>query len=235
MKALILAGGLGTRLRTVVNDRPKPMADVLGKPFLWYQLEYLRRFGMTDIVLSVGYLAEQVISYFGSGERFGLRIEYVVETAPLGTGGAIRNAGSLLSPSFVVLNGDTYYTFDLAECARAHRRSSAAISLLAFARQDGSDVGCLAVDDEGRVRGFEEKPESTGPCLASCGVYFMEAAVLNQFPLKTPLSLEKEVLPALIRSGVDIRAIQVNDDFFDIGTPERYQRFCEYVARGRAR
>lgn len=235
MKALILAGGFGTRLREVVADRPKPMVDILGKPFLSYQLDYLRRFGITEVVLSVGYLAEHVVDYFGSGEKFGLHIEYAIEETPLGTGGAIRSAGPLLSPTFLVLNGDTYYTFDIAECLKIHRKSGAMVSLLAYERDQAADVGCMTVDADGRVRGFMEKPQRTGKCLASCGVYIMEASVLEHFSRNSPLSLEKETLPALIEKGIDIRSIRVTDDFFDIGTPERYRRFCEYVAQGRER
>lgn len=122
MRAVILAGGLGTRLRAIVSDRPKPMAQVAGKPFLEYQLDHLRTYGIIDVVLCVGHMAEQIRGYFADGRSRGMRIDYAIERELLGTAGAVRNSANFIDGKFLLLNGDSYLDLDLASFTAAHEK-----------------------------------------------------------------------------------------------------------------
>lgn len=229
MKVMLLAGGLGTRLRKIISDKPKPMVDVLGRPFLEYQLRYLKHLGFTDLILSVGYMAKYIMDYFGNGRCLGLNLTYLVEESPLGTGGAIRQAKNLIDDTVMVLNGDTYYSLDFRSCLDTHKRLGGLISIIACLKEDATDYGRIVVDENGRITAFDEKPSAKGTFPVSAGAYFIEPEALDLFVGKPPLSLERDIFPFLIDRGLDLRAIMVAQEFFDIGTPERYQNFCRYV------
>ncbi|MBN1956500.1 MAG: nucleotidyltransferase family protein [Anaerolineae bacterium] len=233
MKALILAGGLGTRLRPLVSDRPKPMAEVAGKPFLEYQVAQLRRQGFAQIVLCIGYLAEQVRDYFGDGRRWGVRIDYAVETERLGTAGAIRNAHRWIDDTFVVLNGDSYLETDFKTMVEYHRRQRATAAQLvgtiaAVAVDDVAAYGALELDGEGFVTRFREKG-GTGTGWINGGVYVLEREILDRIPEGEMVSIEKETLPQLLAAGGRLAAWPAAGFFVDIGTPAGYHRFQAYA------
>jgi NDP-sugar pyrophosphorylase family protein len=236
--ALILAGGAGTRLRPVVSDRPKPMASVGGRPFLELQIESLRRAGVARFVLCVGYMRRHIEEHFADGGRFGVAIEYSVEDEPLGTGGALRLAAGRVAGPFLALNGDSYLDADLADLARAHAQSRAAdprcLGTLALAAvSDPRAFGCVRTDPSGRILRFEEKPGSEGPAHVNAGVYLLERALLDRIPEGRPVSLERETFPALLADGFHLYGREADGFFVDIGTPDGYRRFGEYVQQRR--
>lgn len=233
MKALILAGGLGTRLQEVVPDRPKPMAPAAGKPFLEYLLASLRDQGFDDLVLCVGHRGDQVKEYFGSGQCWGVRIAYAIEATPLGTAGALRNAREHVTGTVLVLNGDSYLDLDLLAMVAKHQERRAAdgrtVGTLAAVRVgDTSDGGALELDDAGRIRCFQEKGEA-GPGRINGGIYVLEPAVWDAIPEGRPVLLERETFPHLLAQGYRLYAYQVDGFFVDIGTPQGYQRFQQFI------
>lgn len=233
MQALILAGGLGTRLAAVLQDRPKPMAEVQGKPFLAYQIEQLREQGFTEPVLCVGHLASQILEYFGAGWRWGVRIRYAVETDLLGTAGAIRNACHFIDGTFLVLNGDSYLEMDfrdLVACHEHHRSIDRQMlgTIAAVRMEDGDAYGRLELDEQGRVLRFHEKASSEGGWVNG-GVYVLEPDVLRCIPAGRAVSLERDTFPKVLNRGWHLFSYPVEGFFVDIGTPRGYQRFQHYV------
>ena len=233
MKALILAGGLGTRLRSLVSDRPKPMAEIDGKPFLGYQIEQLRAQGFHDLVLCVGHRAEQVEAYFGGGHCWDVKIAYSVETELLGTAGAIKTAEDLIEGKFLVLNGDSYLDVDLRSLVASHRvhrthDPHALATIAALAVEDAGAYGTLELDSDGHIRRFREK-DATGPGCINAGVYVLEPGLLDLIPTGRRVSIEKETFPLVLDRGYHLFGHPVEGFFVDIGTPEGYRRFQSYV------
>lgn len=221
MEAIVLAGGFGTRLRSVVSDVPKPMAPVAGRPFLAYVLDRLKEQGYIHVVLATGYLHEKVEEYFGN-EYCGLAIDYARELTPLGTGGAIVNALQYCTEDCVtVLNGDTL--FDIDHNKLCHRTDEWQTPLTAVLRwvPDAGRYGSVEVDGDGFITAFREKDPATGNGLINGGIYRLQRALFNGYSVGTQFSFEKEVLQAL---GKPFRAYADDGYFIDIGIPEDYQR-----------
>jgi NDP-sugar pyrophosphorylase family protein len=236
VKAIILAGGLGTRLRAVADDRPKVMVDIGGRPFLEYQLDHLRAQGFTDLVLCLGYGAQLVQEYFGAGERHGVRIAYVVERKPLGTAGALRNAAPLLDATFLVLNGDTYLEADFAGLVEFQRRRrledpNTLGSLAAVVTSDAVASGALDLDQWGYIRSFKEKAERGGGWI-NAGVYALETAVLDLIPEGESVSIEMQTFPKILARGKRLLGYRVEGRMIDIGTPAGYVDFGNYIRSG---
>lgn len=233
MKALVLAGGLGSRLQSLIPDRPKPMAEVEGRPFLEYQIEQLRAQGFEDLVLCVGHLAHRIQDYFGDGHLWGVRIAYAVETELLGTAGAIRNAQSFIEDTFLVLNGDSYLEADFRALVEFHRRQQAddaqtVGTIATVAVDDASAYGTLELDAQGRILHFREKAEA-GPGWINGGVYVLEPDILDFIPADRAVSIEKETFPLALEKGWHLYGYSVEGFFVDIGTSEGYRRFQRYV------
>lgn len=235
MQAVVLAGGLGTRLRPVLGDVPKPMAPLSGRPFLEYQLLYLKHAGITEVVLCVGYRAEVIEEYFGDGTRYGLKIVYSTEAAPLGTGGAIKLAAPLLRDSFFVLNGDSYAELDYRELERFQREHHALATLGLTRSDDARAYGSVVATQDGRVTAFREKAEQGGGAAAyiSAGVYRFERAVLDFIPAKKAVSLETQTFPTMLTQGARLFGMAFEGYFIDIGTPAMYAQFEQDVTAGR--
>jgi len=227
--ALILAGGLGTRLRTVVSDRSKTVATVAGRPFIAYLLDQLIAVGVRHVVLCTGYLGASVRRRFG--ERYGpARIEYSHEPAPLGTAGALRLALPLCrSDVALIMNGDTYCEADLREMWRAHRLSGADGTILLSETLDTRRYGRVEVDDEGYVAAFEEKIPHARRGWVNAGVYLLSTKLLMAIRPFTESSLERDMLPAWAARG--LRAHRTRGRFLDIGTPESYERAEQFFRK----
>ena len=224
MQAFILCGGLGTRLRSVIQDRPKPMALVAGKPFLEYLLCFFRRYGFTDIILSTGYRGEFFSDYFGDGAAWQLHIQYSHETMPLGTGGALKLAEPLLRDEVVlVANGDSFFDADLTRLLETHRRTGALTTLALAQVEDTGRFGAVSIDARGRVTAFNEKA-AAGPGTINAGTYLIHPALLARIPAARTVSLEKEVFPALI--GDAFYGVPFHGYMVDIGTAESYRQIC---------
>jgi NDP-sugar pyrophosphorylase family protein len=225
VSAAVLAGGLGTRLRSVVADRPKVLAPVAGRPFLAHLLGQLARAGVRDAVLLVGYGADQVKAAFG-GEYGGVRLTYSAEPAPLGTGGAVRHALPLLrGRSVLLLNGDSYCDADLAALRDAH----AADATLTLTRvEDAARFGRVVLGAGDRVTDFGEKRPDPGPGWINAGVYLFRRDLLGAVPAGVPVSLERDVLPGWVRAG-GVRGFR-GGRFIDIGVPESYAAADDFFA-----
>ncbi len=226
MQALILAGGLGTRLRSVVSDRPKPMAFVGGIPFLERLIRRLASQGVEEVILCVGYLWERILEAFGEGKDLGVTLRYSVEETPLGTAGALKKAEALISGTFFVLNGDTFLEVNLRALQNFHREKKALGTLTVVPMENAGRYGSVQLDSTGRIRGFLEKGlvSTCLPCWINGGVYVFERALLRWVPEGRPVSLERETLPALIAADGPLYGYESRGYFIDIGTPEHYAR-----------
>lgn len=229
--AVILAGGLGTRLRSILGVLPKALAPVAGKPFLTYQLSWLKHSGVRRVVLCTGYQHQLIQDYLGDGAALGLSIHYSVEDHPLGTAGALRKAKDKITGTFLVLNGDTYLDIDLG-AFYAHHRGSGAVATLALMRADQAErYGTVVLDARGRISCFCEKGQS-GAGLVNAGLYACEPSMLACFPEREILSLETDVFPALASQG-QLGGYVVEGYVCDIGTPESHARFVQDVEQKR--
>ena len=234
--AVILAGGLGTRLQSVVSDRPKCLADVNGRPFIGYQLDRLAALGVSRVVICTGYLADHVEAAVGA--VYGpLRITYSREGSPLGTGGALRLAvGAVTTPYMLVLNGDSLCDAELEVLLVASRAARGAPTLLLVHVTDTAAFGRVTWDDDAigcRITGFLEKGVE-GPGWVNAGVYLVAAADVAAIDESRPCSLERVVFPRWIASG-RLRAARTAASFIDMGTPETYRRVSEYLETVRPR
>lgn len=219
--AAILAGGLGTRLRSRVADRPKVLAPVHGRPYLAYLMEQLAGAGIRHTVLLTGYFADQIVSTFGDSYA-GLRLTYSREPSPLGTAGALRRALPYLSsPTILLLNGDSYCDVSLPAFGEFHYRQSADLSLVLTAVEDCSRYGRVCVGSDGRVVGFEEKSQTVGAGWVNAGIYFLNHSLIEEIPSDNPVSLEREMSPVWTTSKRCFGFL-CPARFLDIGTPESY-------------
>jgi mannose-1-phosphate guanylyltransferase len=231
-QAVILVGGEGTRLRPLTSRVAKPVVTLVDRPFIAYMLEWLHRHGVTDVVLACGFLASRVRGELGDGSRFGLRLRYVEEPEPLGTGGALRHALELLEERFLVCNGDVLTDIDLTAQIAQHERTGAVATLALIAVEDPSAYGLVRCDAGGAVLAFIEKPREpgAGEPLVSAGAYVLERSVVEQIDAGRPVSLEQEIWPALIGAG--LYGYVASGYWLDIGTPERYLQGTFDIVRG---
>ena len=221
MKTIILAGGLGTRLQGVLGKAPKPMAPIGGIPFLEYLLLRFKAQGFADFILSIGHGGENIRTYFETGSRLGVSIQYTIEKELLGTGGAVKLAEPLIDgEEFLVANGDTYFEVDLNSMFAFHRGTGARVTMALAHREDTARYGRVEFDDKNRILSFAEKSADGGPGYINGGVYIFDKEVFNCIPDGRVCSLEQEVLPLLIGNGLN--GFSVNGYFIDIGIPEDY-------------
>jgi len=228
MQAIVLAGGLGTRLKSVVPDLPKPMAPVAGRPFLAHVLDRLVDAGFERAVLAVGYRFEAIRDYFGADYR-GMALHYSVEYTPLGTGGAIRLAADQITalPVFI-LNGDTYLELDYPAMLAAHRRASAALSMAVCRVPEVGRYGALEIEGD-TVYGFLEKG-GAGTGDINAGVYLLGAEILRQIPAGAAYSFEQQLLVPRVAELRPL-AFRTAGRFIDIGIPEDFERAQHWFAR----
>ena len=236
MQAILLCGGMGTRLRSVVSDRPKPMADICGKPFLQYLLEMLREKGITEVIFALGYMGEMIEEYFQDGSAFGLKIAYSYEEDPLGTGGAIRNAlPKIMEEEVLVLNADTYFPMDYQGLYRFHQENDGDFSLATRAVPDISRYGAVRRDAAGRILVWNEKLGDGGQPLAgeiNGGIYVMKKSLIAEIP-EGKQSLEQDCIPKWLSEGKRIFGLPFEGYFMDIGIPKDYQQFITDVEQGK--
>jgi NDP-sugar pyrophosphorylase family protein len=222
VRAFVLCGGQGTRLRPVVADRPKSMALISGTPFLQLLLERLGSQGIGDVILGTGYMAEKIERYFGHGKHFALRIRYSREHEPRGTAGALKLAEPLISDPVLVLNGDSYVEWKLVPMLELFRAKDADLVVVLHAVADVTRYGSVALDDDGRVTEFIEKGIRAGPGLINAGVYLLRKQIVRHLPAETAISLERQVFPRLLDRGV--YGLVCTGLFIDIGIPDDFNR-----------
>ncbi|WP_353847346.1 nucleotidyltransferase family protein [Clostridium sp.] len=228
MQAVILVGGLGTRLKSVVSDRPKPMAEIVNKPFVEYVLDELQSAGINKIVFAVGYKGKMIEEYFGNGEKWGVNIEYAYEEELLGTGGAIKNARKYIIEKYVlVLNGDTYYNMDYSTFINFGIRENMDMAIVLRRVQDISRYGNVLLKGSTIVR-FNEKVDLKGPGIINGGIYLMKTSMLDEIPAGK-LSLENDMIPRWLESKKRLGGMVNEGYFIDIGVPEDYYRFVKDI------
>ncbi len=223
-KAVILAGGEGTRLRPLTNGIPKPMLPVLNHPFLEHTIRYLTKYGITEVILALSYLPDIITDYFGDGRRLGVQMHYTLEDSPLGTAGAVKNAGEYLGSTFLVLNGDIYTDLDIAAMFDFHRKRKAKATIALTWVDNPCAFGVVETDRSRRVKRFIEKPapaEVTTNWI-NAGVYILEPEVLQQVPDNTHYMFERGLFPRLLELGETMCGYQFRGQWLDMGTPEKY-------------
>lgn len=236
MKAVILVGGEGTRLRPLTYDIPKPMVPIVNKPYMEHQIDFLMQHGFREIVFALGYKSEALENYFGDGQRWGARFWHVVEDEPLGTAGAVKNVEALLDDTFLVFNGDVVCGIDLSGIVRLHKERGAVGTIALTPVENPSPYGVVVTDPSGRVQTFIEKPpRDRAPSNAiNAGAYVLEPSVVHAMPPGRRWMFETDVFPSLLREGRPLYA-QVSDAYWiDIGSPHRYLQVNYDVLEGRA-
>jgi NDP-sugar pyrophosphorylase family protein len=225
MKALILAGGLGTRLRPLTYTRPKHLLPIANRPHIEHVLDLLAAHDVAEVVLLTSYLAEAFAGTVDSARARGMHVEVTHEEEPLGTAGALKNAQSLVGgETFLAFNGDVLTDVDLGEVLRFHRDRASVTTILLTPVEDPSAFGVVPTEDDGRVTGFIEKPPpGEAPTnLINAGVYVFEPSVLERIPEGVVWSAERALFPELVADGAPVYAMGTDSYWMDIGTPEKY-------------
>ena len=223
---ILLVGGFGTRLLPLTNKTPKPMLPVANLPVTEHQLLAAKAAGITKVVLATAYLAETFTPYFGDGSKWAIELKYALESEPLGTGGAIRNAAELIfseiseDEPIVVFNGDVLSRHDLAAQIRLHQSSSAAVTLHLVNVEDARPYGCVPFDESGHVTDFLEKMENPITNTINAGCYVFSPQVIKEIELGKVVSVEREVFPELLKRGRVVQAFVDNSYWLDMGTPK---------------
>ena len=235
MQALILAGGEGTRLRPLTSTVPKPVVQLVDQPFIGYMFDWLRSHGVDDVIMSCGFLADGVRSVLGDGSAFGIRLRYVEEPKPLGTGGALKFAEELLDERFFMLNGDVLTDIDLTRQLEQHEQTGARATLALIGVDDPSAYGLVRRRGDGSVTEFLEKPgadEALDTNLVNAGAYILERELLAEMaPAGTNISIERDLFPKLVDRG--LYGYEAHGYWLDIGTPSRYLQATYDILEGK--
>ncbi|OGX34770.1 MAG: hypothetical protein A3C36_01180 [Omnitrophica WOR_2 bacterium RIFCSPHIGHO2_02_FULL_52_10] len=228
---VILCGGQGKRLQGVVQDVPKVMAEVDGRPFLDFILDHLKDQGITRVIMCTGYKADVIETHY-RGRDCGVNMTFSRESSPLGTGGALKNArGLIYSDPFFVFNGDSFLAADLQRFLNFHVKKKAEASMIVSQVNERGDYGSLALDDDQKVTAFHEKSDMDGLSIVNAGVYCFNQSIFPRMPNAAQFSLEKEFLPQL--TGNKFYGLITSKPFVDIGTPDRYNYARHNLKRGR--
>lgn len=231
--AVILVGGLGTRLRPLTLSAPKPMLPTAGVPFLTHLITRLRDAGVAHIVLGTSYRPAVFEKHFGDGGALGVELEYVVETEPLGTGGGIRNvANRLRSDAVIICNGDNLVGVDLAHLVHGHRERAAEVTICLTKVSDPRSYGCVPTDADGRVQAFLEKDPNPVTDQINAGIYVFDRAVIDAIPTGRPVSVERETFPGLLASGRRVFGVVQHGYWRDFGTPADFVEGSADLVRG---
>jgi len=228
MKALLLMGGFGTRLRPFTITKPKALLPIVNIPFVSYQFELLRNYGIDEVVLGIGYKGDEFKKILGIGKEMGLKIYLSYEKTPLGTGGAIKNAERFLKGKepFFVFNGDIIGNFNLEKILNFHKGKNGYITIVMVKVPDPSSYGLIITDELMRIKKFIEKPklEEIITDTINAGIYVLQPEILNEIPENTELSIEKEVFPVMIEKGKEIYGYIHYGYWLDVGTIDKYRK-----------
>ena len=236
MKAILLAGGKGTRLRPLTIHTPKPIVPIFNRPFLHYQLDLLKQVPEIDeVILSLNYQPRRIEEIFGDGSELGIKIRYVVEPAPLGTAGAVRYAGDNLTESVVVFNGDVLTQVDHGTVIRLHRERQAKATIVLTPVENPTAFGLVETDSSGNVTRFLEKPKPDEITTnnINAGIYVLEPDTFDRIPRDVSWSIERSFFPSLIERRETFVAYVYDGYWIDIGTPEKYTQVHRDIMDGR--
>jgi len=224
LKAVILVGGPGTRLRPLTDDRPKSVLPVLNRPFMEHVIAFLKYYGVEEIIMTLNYLPGIIRGYLEDGSRYGVRIYYCMEEKPLGTAGAVKNASNYLDDTFIVLNGDVFTDMDLGEMLAFHRDKNAKATIYLTYVDDPSAFGVVETDSGKRVERFTEKPPlaEAKTNWINAGIYVLEPEVLEYIPAAAHYMFEKDLFPHLLDIGEPVYGFSHRGYWLDMGTPGKY-------------
>ena len=235
MKAVILAGGLGTRLRAVTGEHPKPLAPLLGRPVMEHIVELLHDQGFTEICAALHYRAGEIMAHFGDGRRFGVHMEYRIETANLGTAGSVKNCRDFFGDEdFLIISGDAACDFRLDRLMELHREKQAAVTIALSRESEPLRYGLAVTDGDGRIRSFIEKPDwpRVVTDLVNTGIYVLSPQVLTRVP-EGGGDFGRDLFPLLLKEGVPLYGQVMEGYWRDIGTPLDYYRCCADALEGK--
>jgi mannose-1-phosphate guanylyltransferase / phosphomannomutase len=226
MKAVVMAGGEGTRLRPLTSNQPKPMVPIVGKPCIEHILELLKKHRLEDVIVTLAFLPQAIRSYFGNGESLAMDIEYSVEDSPLGTAGSVRLASDRLDETFLVISGDALCDFDLTRLVEFHREKNAAVTIALKSVENPLEFGIVVTDSDGRVERFLEKPSwsQVFSDTINTGVYVIEPEVLRHVPTDRPYDFSKELFPLLLEMGRPVYGHVVEGYWQDVGDLAQYRQ-----------
>ena len=219
--AFILAGGRGVKLRPITYEIPKPMIPIHGRPILEHQIRMLKKYDIENIIISVNYMRDKIIEYFGNGSKFGVKITYIEEEKPMGTAGAIKLASNLINRTFAVLHVDALMKPDIKEVYELHKKEGTIATILLDTMRSPESVGVVAMKGN-RVSSFEEKPKNVLTNLVNSGFYIFEPKIFKFIP-KRPCSIERDIFPKLVKRN-QISGFVHNGPVYDVGTPKVYEK-----------
>ncbi len=236
MKAIVMAGGMGTRLKPVSGDTPKPMVPLCGRPVMEYVLLHLKKHGITEVCAALKYRPEVVQGYFGNGEKLGIKLCYHIESEALGTAGAVRACEDFYGDEpFLVLSGDAIFDFDLTELIKAHENASPAASIALTPNSLPLRYGLALCDDGGSIRSFIEKPDwrHVVTNLVNTGIYILTPSAIKSVPQDRVFDFAEDLFPLLMREGKRLLGVPQSGYWCDIGTPRSYYECCVDAISGR--
>lgn len=224
MKAVILAGGKGTRLRPLTHKTPKPLLTIKNRTILEYVVEYLKSYGIRDLIITIGYRGEQIKTYFGDGKKFGVNIEYSVEKKPLGTAGCLVPIKNKLKETFILIGGDNLTKLDLKKFIEFHKEKGGILTAALFEFEEKSRWGIYNLDNDKSIRGFKEKP--VFKYTAGTMIFCLEPEIFEHIPKnpKEVVNLTDHTIPELLKKGINIFGFEFSDFWEDIGDHDDYER-----------
>ncbi|MGZ3715023.1 MAG: sugar phosphate nucleotidyltransferase, partial [Ktedonobacterales bacterium] len=235
MKAVVMAGGEGSRLRPLTVTRPKPMVPIVGRPVMEHILNLLKAHGITDVVVTVQYMASAIEDYFGDGSQLGMRISYSREETPLGTAGSVKNAEAMLDEPFLVISGDALTDFNLTEIIKFHNERKALATLTLAHVANPLEYGVIITDDSGHITQFLEKP-SWGEVFSdtiNTGIYVLDPAIFSYFEKDNPYDFSQELFPYMLKKGDPIYGYVADGYWCDVGNLAEYMQANADVLQGK--
>ncbi len=226
MQAVIMAGGYGTRLKPLTNELPKPMVPIIDKPIINYIINTLKKYGITDIIVTLGYKPERIIDYLGDGSDLGVKVRYSVENIPLGTAGGVKKISDMIDGTFVVISGDALTNIELDSMMSHHMSHGKLMTMAVKEMDDVTGFGVVKCDEDGAVTSFIEKPKHSLDKLVNTGIYILEKKVLNYIP-EGKYDFARDLFPAMMNN---LSAYRMKGYWSDIGTLSSYYLTNNYVA-----
>ena len=223
MKALILAGGFGVRLREIIHGRPKHLTLINDQPFIRHLVKMLEKRGVKDLVISIGYLAQYIIDEFAHGYQ-GIKVEFSEDNRPLGTAGSIKNAKDYFQDDFLIINGDTYLDIDYQKLMASHKKNQALLTIVATTKH--KNKGGIILTQKNTITKFvtDSKAQTPAASLRNAGIYVASPNIFKYIPDRTKSSLEKDIIPAILKRNKKIQLFTINQEFIDIGSAAAYKQ-----------
>ncbi|PIS31644.1 nucleotidyl transferase [Candidatus Saganbacteria bacterium CG08_land_8_20_14_0_20_45_16] len=235
MKAVIIAGGKGTRLRPLTNDLPKSIVPVINRPFIIHQIELLATHGIDEIIINLHYLSQEIKKVLGDGRKWGVKIDYSIESSPLGTAGAVKNAEEFFdSGPLIIFNGDVLTDLNISKLLNFHQQKQAAVTLTLTEVDDPTPFGLVLVDEQQKVKSFVEKPgwNLVTARTINAGTYVVDPKIFDLVPKGVPFSFERELFPRLLKEAWPIFGFASSAYWLDIGNPQKYKEAHQAILRG---